>query len=353
MAVCYHRKSAWLVADKGLVFRKPSGEARHVTLPCGKCLACRVNSASQWALRAQHEMEYVNNGCFVTLTYNPESCPKDYSLNKKHLQDFVKRLRRHIEYHKLGTIRSYLACGEYGEEKGRPHYHILLLGWSPSDLVYHSISYSGEPIYTSKLIESVWGKGFTPVGTVTLRSAGYVARYAKKAVGENPKKRKPPFLLSSRRIPLTNGEFGALGAQWCYDNLENLRFGVLRHKERPDVYLRIPDYYFDLCERWNETLYNEIKELRYDYAMANNDGLYYFDDNGEIRVGWLDEEIDKYWRQTPQGITNDGKRFYSDLISVSRERMLRLREADKLQTEQLKLLRRNIHERKVKHNKKR
>lgn len=80
MAICYHRKQAW-ITEKGLKFRPVLG-ARRVTVPCGKCLACRANNASQWATRVMHEAEYVKTACFVTLTYSPEHVPFDYSLRK-------------------------------------------------------------------------------------------------------------------------------------------------------------------------------------------------------------------------------------------------------------------------------
>ena len=94
MAVCYHRKLAWLTAD-GLKFRPVKG-AERVTVPCGKCIACRVNNASQWATRVMHEAQYCESACFITLTYSPDFVPSDYALRKSDLQKFIKRLRTHL-----------------------------------------------------------------------------------------------------------------------------------------------------------------------------------------------------------------------------------------------------------------
>lgn len=283
MATCYNRKRAWLPPDGGqLIFnsRRVSAGAKMVTVPCGHCLACRVNHASNLATRVMHEMEYAGGiGCFVTLTYRPEDVPFDYAINKRDVQTWLKRLRRHIEYHRLGHLRAYLACGEYGDKRGRPHYHALLLGWQPSDLVYHGKSYSGEPIYTSAIMERIWSHGFCPVGTCTIKSASYVARYAKKAVGVSQvSSRVKPFLLYSRNIPIStpNGDAqGSLGAQWCIDHMDDLRTGYLRDHENTDIAKRIPDYYFDLVERYNPELYAKIKEKRLDYAMESTDGWYH------------------------------------------------------------------------------
>lgn len=271
MAVCYHRKLAWLTPD-GLKFRPVKG-AERVTVPCGKCLACRANNASQWATRVMHESQYCESACFITLTYAPDSVPPDYSLRKSDLQKFIKRLRITLEREKLGKIRAYLACGEYGKKRGRPHYHILILGWSPSDLVWFGKSYGGDDIYTSNLIERVWGVGFCPIGTLSGRSAAYVARYSKKLL-DNAGNRTKPFVESSRRIPLRGvSGSGAIGAQWLLDHHGALRLGYLHHPEKVDIKVRIPEYYFDLLKKWFPNEYALVKNFRYEFAMKANGGL--------------------------------------------------------------------------------
>lgn len=280
MAVCFHRKVAWLVEDKGIFFKKPFEPSRMVTIPCGKCLACRVNSAAQWATRASHESRYCDNGCFVTLTYSPEYVPANYELCKKDVQDFLKRLRVNLHRRNLGHLRAFFACGEYGERRGRPHYHLLLLGFCPNDLKpFSSSPYSGMQLFTSKFLEDTWGKGFCPVGTITSGSAAYVARYQKKASASNSGLREKPFFLTSRNIPLTNGKEGALGAQWLIDNHQALRFGYVVHPEKPNIKVRIPEYYFDLLEKWYPDEYERIKKLRYDFAMEKTSGFYQVEDS--------------------------------------------------------------------------
>nr|CAI9750306.1 replication initiation protein [Microvirus sp.] len=277
MAVCYNRLMAWIPPQGGqLVFsaKRAGSNWKQVTVPCGHCMACRVNHSSQLATRIMHEFEYSRSvGCFVTLTYAPAHCPKDYAVKKDAVQKFIKRVRRYLEYHELGELRAFFACGEYGDERGRPHYHVLLLGWNPDDLVYHGKSYSGEPIYTSKTMESLWPFGFCPIGSLTRKSSGYVARYAKKCVGDGSSREKP-FLLYSRNIRLTNGKCGSVGAQWCLDHMDELRRGFLVDHDDTTVKMRIPDYYFDLCERYAPDLYARIKLMRYDYAQESMDGWF-------------------------------------------------------------------------------
>lgn len=301
MAQCYHRKIAYLVEGEALYFKPPAKKHTRISIPCGKCLACRVNKSAEWATRAMHESLYCDTGCFVTLTYDPEHCPSDYSLRKSDLQKFVKRLRITLQRKNLGAVRAFFACGEYGTKRGRPHYHILLLGWCPSDMQYFAQSYSGMPLYTSKLLEQIWGKGFCPCGTVTGGSAGYVARYSKKGMADNSGHRLKPFFLVSRNIPIFDDSgfkicCGSLGAQWVRDNHKSLRLGYVTHPSKPTVKCKIPDYYFDLLERWFPDEYAVLRDLRYKTALDHTNGFMIFDDNGVPNVCAYDDlgGIDDY-----------------------------------------------------------
>lgn len=99
------------------------------TIPCGRCIGCRLQRRKSWADRAVQELQYHDSNLFITLTYNDENLPhnKAYdddgkiimteTLNMKDLQDFWKRLRNYM-YEKGVKIR-YFACGEYGENTFR------------------------------------------------------------------------------------------------------------------------------------------------------------------------------------------------------------------------------------------
>lgn len=130
---------------------------------------------------------YAEN-CFLTLTYaeNPvDLVPKD-------LQDFMKRLRRALEPRKV----RFFACGEYGSKGARPHYHVVLFGYRPSDLKYF-FERNGNKIYKSAFIAERWTHGFVTVGDVTLDSAKYVAKYLQK-LDKRPHN-VPPFTRMSLR----------------------------------------------------------------------------------------------------------------------------------------------------------
>lgn len=90
---------------------------------CGQCLPCRIDRRRLWAARLMLELRSHKAGIFLTLTYAPEFLPAGGTLVPKDLQDFLKRMRFHCPF----KVRFY-ACGEYGERRGRPHYHLCLFG---------------------------------------------------------------------------------------------------------------------------------------------------------------------------------------------------------------------------------
>ena len=156
------------------------------------CSRCRAVSAlgvgltgrEAWAIRATHEAHMAKyewpgepGSCFLTLTYAPEAVPVDFSVRKDVMQRFMKRLRM-----KIGVPVRYLLCGEYGEKRGRPHFHILLFGYAfPDRRPWRRIR--GNQLYRSAELEEVWTEGHVEIGAVTYQSARYVAGYVVKKLG--------------------------------------------------------------------------------------------------------------------------------------------------------------------------
>lgn len=148
-----------------------------VQLPCAQCVGCRLERSRQWAIRCVHEASLYTDNCFLTLTYNNETLPKDNSLDKSHLQKFMKRLRRRYPE---TTIRFY-ACGEYGDTHNRPHYHVCLFNFDFEDKKLWKVV-NGNRLYTSEKLAAIWTHGYNVIGNVTFESAAYVARYIMKKV---------------------------------------------------------------------------------------------------------------------------------------------------------------------------
>lgn len=122
-----------------------------------------------------HEAQCHDRNSFITLTYDDQHVPTDFSLKLRDWQLFMKRLRK-----RLGTKLRFYAAGEYGDKLGRPHYHALLFGYDFPDKVFQHTTRSGDRVYTSELLQEVWPFGNNKIGDVTFKSAAYVARYCIK-----------------------------------------------------------------------------------------------------------------------------------------------------------------------------
>jgi hypothetical protein len=182
---CYHPLLAYRSEGK-IVFEKPFAYAKGFNLPCGQCIGCRLKYSQEWAVRLMHENEMHEESCFITLTMNNEyleSRENPYSLDKSEFQKFMKRLRK-----RYGKQIRYFHCGEYGEKNSRPHYHAIIFGMDFEDKELFSVR-DEIRLYTSEILAELWPHGFVTIGSVTMESCAYVARYVcKKQKGKNAEK---------------------------------------------------------------------------------------------------------------------------------------------------------------------
>lgn len=260
----------------------PPGEnylvLERLKIPCGQCIGCRLESSRQKAVRCMHESQLYENNCFITLTYDNESLPKDYSLNKKHFQDFMKRLRK-----KYSNIRiRYMHCGEYGEQFRRPHYHAIIFNLDfPDRELLKTIN--GIPLYKSAILSELWGHGLCSIGDVTFDSAAYVARYIMKKVNgkEQQKKDEKTGLTHYEMFDSKTGEIfkltpeyqtmslkPGLGSEW-YDKYKGEVYPsdsiVIKGKE-----MRPPKYYDSLYELEDSEAHAKIKQQRKEKAKKHS-----------------------------------------------------------------------------------
>lgn len=151
--------------------------------PCGRCLACRIARRRTWTHRLMLEAAQHSDKSFLTLTYAPENLV--FTLNSRrptlwrgHLSDFLKRLRGYVS---PARIRFY-ACGEYGEDNGRPHYHMILFGYPQCDRGQTRKS-SGYCCPKCELIRRAWPHGNIDLAGFSRESSQYVAGYVMKKLG--------------------------------------------------------------------------------------------------------------------------------------------------------------------------
>lgn len=171
----------------GVTFNRALGcTDRPIEVACGGCLDCRLTKATHWAIRITHEAQMWPENSFLRLSYNDKHLPRDASVNVRDLQTFLKRLRK-AKPHK--TLR-FFACGEYGEQRLRPHYHMILFNeafYEDRTLLTRKRQRNGNTtsLYRSDTLDQLWAKGDCTIGDVTFDSARYVAKYAlQKITGE-------------------------------------------------------------------------------------------------------------------------------------------------------------------------
>lgn len=253
---------------------------------CKACVACRVNHASMWAVRGSHERSLHDDASSITLTYDRESIMYPWSgLQKKHLQDFFKRLRRHLDYHCLpGQGFKYMACGEYGEfddgspDFSHPHYHAVLFGLDFPDKYFWRTGKLGHKLYRSPLLEQIWPFGNCEIGGAEDEMINYVSSYIlKKVSGDRALSHyfgrrfcdemanhfdflyNPEFFLSSRRPAIA---LRFLEQSW--DDIFSRDEVIVGGRHRP-----VPVYYLRKLRDRSETMYVSVKHER-SYSRVDN-----------------------------------------------------------------------------------
>lgn len=185
--------------------------------PCGQCRECRHARRSAWAIRCFYEsLDYPGKALFITLTYQPKHLPGPPgpygagSLSRRDFTLFLKRLRKLCK--KLGV--RYFACGEYGDGRHRPHYHICLFGLTEDQaraaLIY---AWSIEGTDTreerrqmglyeeyNNILEDRTALGHVDIKPFDIKTAAYTAAYTVKGAtseegwyflhGEDPRERE-------------------------------------------------------------------------------------------------------------------------------------------------------------------
>lgn len=221
---CYYLRPAWRDKQENkngkreITFAKKGTQIdEDVMVPCGKCEGCRAAARQDWAIRMHHESESYDRNSFLTLTY--ENSPE--KLQKPDLQKFIKKLRKHSNR----QLR-YFACGEYGEETNRPHYHLVLFNEDFRGGYTYNID---DELYGNSALNRIWGHGTITIGSFTMASACYVAGYVNKKLGDTD-----TFSIMSKRPPI-----GYDYAVQNQDQLARLEKVIIEGRELPipKVYL--------------------------------------------------------------------------------------------------------------------
>lgn len=158
-------------ADRPSNFQKVSASS----VPCGVCVECLAKRRNAWSFRLHYENLVSTSAYFITLTYGenedfgeepPKSFNGIYTLDKKHLQDFFKRLRKYEKAKGNNEKLKYYAVGEYGTKNLRPHYHIILFNLSPS-----------TALRSNMVAKRIWKKGNVDIAKANIRTINYTVGY--------------------------------------------------------------------------------------------------------------------------------------------------------------------------------
>ena len=214
---------------------KYSKEYAPFQLPCGKCISCRLIQAREKSIRCIHEASLHKNNSFITLTYSDENLESE-KLIYEHAQKFIRDLRYRFPENPIPVVTT----GEYGSKNKRPHFHLLLFNFAPSDSQFLKTNKYGDSLYTSKIIDDIWARNCpknspTLIGPVNINTAGYVCRYQLKKLelGEG----FDPIVRYSSKY--------AIGKGWIEKNWQQT-FGLGYIRLQTGEITKIPRYY----EKW-------------------------------------------------------------------------------------------------------
>lgn len=192
-------------------FFAPSRDGfRTVPVPCGRCPPCRRRRIDAWVFRMMREDLVSDSAHFITLTYDGDHVPLTpngfMTLTRGHFDTYIfrkgkvtvdrccftrymKRLRKLCPGCKL----RYYACGEYGTDNFRPHWHAIVFNVDDDSKFFKAWSLDGVAI------------GKVDVGYVSDDSIAYTTAYANSSshrVFHSRDDRVPEFSLMSKGLGL-------------------------------------------------------------------------------------------------------------------------------------------------------
>lgn len=257
-------------------------------IPCGQCIGCRIRQREDWTTRIELEArDYPKEEVwFITLTYDDEHVPgmivKTGEIMRKvqytwkpreerpssvqillyeDIQKFLKRLRKAYR----GKLR-YFVAGEYGEQTARPHYHMILYGWKPTDLEnLYKIHHNGY--YTSKWLKELWGMGQIQIAQAVPETYRYVAGYVTKKMYEIDGKKANEYYELGQTKPFACMSLKpGLGDHYYQEHKKEIwRQGYIQCTNGKRA--QIPRYYEKQMEKENPQRLWRIKQNRQKNAI--------------------------------------------------------------------------------------
>lgn len=253
---CFHPLEAYRDDAGGpITFGKGGRGSLPLSLPCGRCIGCRIKRVQEWTTRIQHEASLYDQNSFITLTYDDEHL--EPSLNYAHFQKFVRELRRRR------PVRFFVA-GEYGSETFRPHWHAILFGVGFQDT--HQV---GKDLVASKECEKLWYHGQHAIGAVNKQTIAYTASYCVKKItgpkAEDHYKRFDPLTGEIHQLTPEMARMSlkpGIGSRYYERYKQEIHYARDGVVEPGGIKIKPPRYYDKILEKQNHKQHTEITNNR-------------------------------------------------------------------------------------------
>lgn len=289
----------------------------------------------EWILRGKHELaEHNGKAIFLTLTYKPKHLPREGyeglpiiprsaedalgNLRPEDMTLFLKKLRKYIDKNFSKRKIKYIYCGEYGEKRHRPHYHIIIYGLDANEI-------------KEEKIQEIWGLGKVVLDkqNVTEHGIQYVVGYCSKKILNKytktteyyQKGRLPPFLRVSKGI----------GEKWALKNKDiwtkTLSITV-KNGEAP-----VPRYYIKVLRKKEGFIIKYTKKIanvdasgvikkEHGYELFINPNGYYT----KKIYNKLKEQLENAIIEAEENVSN---KYYFEDIGYQEERLKRFQAFEK------------------------
>lgn len=173
----------------------PNGER----LTCRKCWQCLENFKDQWAGKCIAESRTAAKTYLVTLTYGSDERMgsegndiRAVTLAYPDVQLWLKRLR----FYSTGRLR-FLAAGEYGDAKGRAHWHVIIF-CEDAGTVIPNLKLKWRYVHETETGAMLWPHGWSYWEELEAAAQiGYTCKYIKKddeeAIYNTHVSKRPPL----------------------------------------------------------------------------------------------------------------------------------------------------------------
>lgn len=248
--------------------------------------------------RLDQEKESASWYYWLTLQYDEDHVPRlpsgEYCFSKEHCRLFFEHIR--IKYRDQGITFKHFLVSEYGPNSThRPHYHCLLLVYTPVDFDIAQ-KYNAYKEMRNYLIDQAWKYGHVTEKSFHGRVLRYLTKYCCKPEILGEYHEMPPFTLISKGI----------GADYL-NKLGEKRLEQMRQKMDFTVFygsgkMQLPRYYTDKImphsvsfkdwltmdpEAFRQRLFNHAKFRKYHEAIQFRELAKMEQNFGDDTYAWL------------------------------------------------------------------